>query len=172
MKKPLLSEELNRMKNLAGIISESNSSQDTYTEEVLNENLWNRFVDKAKGAAIDLKVKIGGGVENRAALLKRAFKDAGWTVGKWYYGYLDIKKETPVRLKIKSIDYNNGAAEIAVEKKQDGKWVADEKESSNSTTNFSNLTEKLFKSSGIKILLKEIKGTLLKCQTLKKEWKT
>jgi hypothetical protein len=129
----LLTEEQERMQKLAGIISENHN-----TEEFLSENLWDRLVNKVRGAAISIKGAITG-KEEKSAVFKHAIEEMGYSVGKWLYG----KDGGRIfRLKIKSIDYKtaddanrlsvystlignlDGIDIVSEEKGITGKWVS------------------------------------------------
>ena len=108
--------EAKRMQRLAGLINENEYNTS------LEENLWDRVKDTAKQALAKFK---GG----QSALVASAFKDGGWSIGRWIYAFEDGEM---LRVMIKSIDYNLGSSTILYQKKdKDGKYVTDEKESLN-----------------------------------------
>ena len=131
MKKSLLSEETKRMQHLAGIISESSATQNTNNEEILSENIFQRISDKIKGAAIDVKSFLAG-EEDKTAIFKNAMRAVEFPIGKNVYGLEEIKGEIVklYRIKIKSINYKTGEADVSVEEKIKGlkdSWVKNDK---------------------------------------------
>jgi hypothetical protein len=130
MKKSLLSEETKRMQHLAGIISESSATQNTNNEEILSENIFQRISDKIKGAAIDVKSFLTG-EEDKTAIFKNAIQAVEFPIGKNVYGLEETKSEVKLyRIKIKSINYKTGEADVSVEEKIKGlkdSWVKNDK---------------------------------------------
>ena len=131
MKKSLLSEETKRMQHLAGIISESSATQNTNNEEIWSENIFQRISDKIKGAAIDVKSFLAG-EEDKTAIFKNAMRAVEFPIGKNVYGLEEIKGEIVklYRIKIKSINYKTGEADVSVEEKIKGpkdSWVKNDK---------------------------------------------
>jgi len=130
MKKSLLSEETKRMQHLAGIISESSATQNTNTEEILSENIFQRISDKIKGAAIDVKSFLTG-EEDKTAIFKNSMQAVEFPIGKNVYGLDETKSEVKLyRIKIKSINYKTGEADVSVEEKIKGlkdSWVKNDK---------------------------------------------
>jgi len=147
MKKSLLSEETKRMQHLAGIISESSATQNTNNEEILSENIFQRISDKIKGAAIDVKSFLAG-EEDKTAIFKNAMRAVEFPIGKNVYGLEEIKGEIVklYRIKIKSINYKTGEADVSVEEKIKGlkdSWVKNEEQAKEIEEDFKKDREKL-----------------------------